>query len=49
MFLNQELASEFYVTDETVLEDEWTHDMVAKSFEYALNRNEAGRLVMTGF
>ena len=49
VFLNQELASEYYVTDETLLENEWTHDMHAKSFEYAINKNEAGRLVMTGF
>ena len=49
VFLDQELASEYYVTDETLLENEWTHDMHAKSFEYAINKNEAGRLVMTGF
>ena len=49
VFLNNEVTGDFYVTDETLLENEWTHDMHAKSFEYALNKNDAGRLVMTGF
>ena len=49
VFLQSDLSSNMYVTDETLLEDHWTHDMHAKSFRTTMNRNEQGRIVMTGF
>ena len=49
VFVPSEINSDLFVSDEALLEDNWTHDMYAKTFEYRLNRNEAGRLVMTGF
>lgn len=49
VILNPERSGEFYVTDESLLDGYWTHEMHAKSFKFTVNKNELGRLVMTGF
>ena len=49
VIVGSERGGDFYVTDETLLNGYWTHDMHAKSFKGTVGRNSQGDLVATGF